>query len=104
TIVAPDQDPSVPEQLAQAITAIVGLTSYPTDGSTLPTRPPQAQSGMKPLAPQELQHAYQLDTLAASSFNGSGETVAILAITPFDQSDLDTYAAQNKLAPFQLQV
>ncbi len=104
TIIAPDQDPTVPANLLPSITSVVGLTSAATFGKTrLPFAPP-VQAGVKPLSPAEIQHAYHLDTLAAAGFNGAGQTVAILAITPFAQSDLDTFAAQNKLAPYQLQV
>jgi subtilase family serine protease len=86
--VAPDQDPAGPAALAPAITAIAGPGGNPTNRSTPLRLPPEAQSVVKPLAPQDLQHAYQLGTLAPASFDGAGDTVAILATTPFSQSDL----------------
>ena len=85
---APDQDPAGPAALAPAITAIAGPGGNPTNRSTPLRLPPEAQSVVKPLAPQDLQHAYQLGTLAPASFDGAGDTVAILATTPFSQSDL----------------
>jgi hypothetical protein len=102
--VAPDQDPAGPAALAPAITAIAGPGGNPTNRSTPLRLPPEAQSVVKPLAPQDLQHAYQLGTLAPASFDGAGDTVAILATTPLSQSDSHSYAAQNNLVLYQLQV
>jgi len=105
TIVAPDQDPAVPAGLVADILAISGLTGQATPGATPYTLPPEAQTaGLRPVVPADIQQAYQLDQLTAKGFDGTGETVAILAISTTNQSDLGSYASEIGLAPFNLEV
>ena len=96
---ASPQQPSVPEPLRGAVTALGRILGY------TPHR--EARPGFLPLDvpnrglnPKALLEAYNANPLAASRFTGKGATIVFFEFSGYDQKDLDMFADTSGLPRF----
>ncbi len=98
---APDQEPSLPEEVAPLVSGIANLdkslepqpdavrrVTQPTPAAgSQPSAYPSGPSGG--IAPADIKTAYNLNGLTQ---NGTGQTVALVELDGFYQSDINAYA------------
>ncbi len=75
---APSRAPTVPDDLADAVSAVEGLDTRPVFHPT--SAPRQTGSNTTYITPQQVAHIYGGDALTQAGINGSGETIAIASL------------------------
>ena len=79
----PLQEPSVPHPLARDVLAVTGLDTRPL------ARPAAFPAGG--LRPLDARRAYNMEGLAGRGVLGAGETIAVLSLDSFHDSDVEMY-------------
>jgi kumamolisin len=96
---ASPQQPSIPEPLRGAVTALGRILGYTPHREASPGfLPLDVPSGG--LGPKALLAAYNADPLAAAGFTGKGATIVFFEFSGYDQKDLDTFADSSELPRF----
>lgn len=92
TVYAPAGDPSVPSSLANVILNVGGLDNAGVyhRSSSLAAGPKAGSGPGGGYTPSELRTAYDMNSLV-SSYNGSGQTVAIFELDGYTASDVNAY-------------
>ncbi len=100
---ASPEQPSVPADLQQGVTALGRIMSYMPHRTKKPDIIARdVQRGG--LTPQGLLAAYNADPLAEEGHTGKGETIVFFEFDGFDQKDLDTFADTSGLPRFTPEV
>lgn len=97
---ASNRQPAVPGILRAEVTGIGRISNY---GRLEKTFMPSDYVPNGGLTPAGLLQAYQATSLSDRGFQGQGETVVFLEVTPVEQSDLDAFTQKFGLPPIKLQ-
>ncbi|HEX6797558.1 MAG TPA: S53 family peptidase [Ktedonobacterales bacterium] len=99
-VYGPANEPTLPAQLAATVTGIVGLDNvavYQNHTQRPNANAPRLGGGPNGgYTPAELRAAYNMNPLI-SSYNGTGQTVAIFELDSYNPSDINTYLSHYGL-------
>ena len=96
----PLADPTVPDELADAVRGIVGLDDLPKFRPLV-----QLANDQTALAPADFAAAYDVAALQAAGLTGAGRSVAVIARSNFADSDVAAFSARflpHPLAPVRV--
>ena len=85
----PDSDAKLPADMATRVAHVVGLDTQPLVRPAFVPSPILAAGVLHGgLTPADVARAYEIEPLHQAGFNGEGETVAIMSLSPFNQDDV----------------
>lgn len=102
---APSRAPEIPAELAGTVLGVVGLDNFPR------IRPLAGAGRLEPLVkgangnvlgPVDLQVAYNAQPVYAMGITGSGQRIAVVAVSDFGVADVDSFRRKYRLPPLDL--
>lgn len=99
---AAPQQPAIPADVQPEVTGLGRILGYTPHRESRPPIPAEVPG--KGLTPEALLRTYNAQPLRDAGYTGKGSTVVVFAFDGFDQADLDTFAANNKLPPLTPEV
>lgn len=104
------EPPLVPSSLAPSIQAIVGLTDVPLWTNNIVAKLDRADDGLEtsdngvpPYSPQDLRTAYDVNSVLANGYDGSGRVAAVTTWGQASQTSMNTYSSTYGLPTVTIQ-